>query len=52
MIPIFRSDDDAPPAGPFDKNRSRAEQERWERGGKIMNFLRIHAGDGNKEDVP
>ena len=52
QIPIFRSGDDAPPAGPFDKNRPGAVQEPWGRGGKIMNFLRIHAGDGNKEDMP
>ena len=52
QIPIFRSGDDVPPAGPLDKTRPGVVQEPWERGGKIMNFLRIHAGDGNKEDMP
>ena len=53
QIPILRYRDAAPasPDAP-DKNRPRVRVEPWEEGGKIVNFLRIHAGDGNKEDMP
>ena len=50
MIPIIRvHDDGALPETPAGKNRP---QEPWEKGGKIVNYLRIHAGDGNKEEMP
>ena len=50
MLPIIRVRDDAAPTeAPASKNRP---QEPWEQGGKIVNYLRIHAGDGNKEDMP
>jgi hypothetical protein len=53
LIPILRVRDNTPsPDGPIGKGRSRAEQEPWDGGGKIVNYLRIHAGDGNKEDMP
>ena len=53
LIPILRVRDDAPPPeAPVGKERSRAERERWEGGGKIVNYLRIHAGDGSREEMP
>jgi hypothetical protein len=45
MLPIVRVGDE----GQAGKDRP---QEPWEKGGKIVNYLRIHAGDGNKEDMP
>jgi hypothetical protein len=50
MLPIIRVRDDVPlPETPAGKDRP---QEPWEKGGKIVNYLRIHAGDGNKEEMP
>jgi hypothetical protein len=50
MIPIVRVREDVPASeGPAARYRP---QEPWEKGGKIVNYLRIHAGDGNQEAMP
>ena len=50
LIPIVRTRDDVLlPETAAGRGRT---QEPWEKGGKVVNYLRIHAGDGNKEDMP
>jgi hypothetical protein len=51
LIPIVRQQEqDATPAvGP---RRTEGEAIRWQGEGKVINYVRIHAGDGDEEGVP